>query len=75
MDFNSIKIFTNEIYLGECSFSANLSTCNLPTRVFSPESTILKIDFKPAETIGLIDLDPSGTEYQVGFGLISLSLK
>jgi hypothetical protein len=42
MDFNSIKIFTNEIYLGECSFSANLSTCNLPTRVFSPESTILK---------------------------------
>lgn len=75
MDFNSIKIFTNEIYLGECSFSANLSTCNLPTRVFSPESTILKIDFKPAETIGLIDLDPSGTEYQVGFGLTSLSLK
>ncbi len=75
MDFNSIKIFTNEIYLGECSFGVNLSTCNLPFRDFSPKSTILKIDFKPAETIGLIDLDPSGAEYQVGLGLISLSLK
>jgi uncharacterized membrane protein len=74
-DFNSIKIFTNEIYLGECSFGVNLSTCNLPMRDFSPKSTILKIDFKPAETIGLIDLDPSGAEYQVGLGLISLTLK
>ena len=74
-DFNSIKIFTNEIYLEECSFGVNLSTCNLPMRDFSPKSTILKIDFKPAETIGLIDLDPSGAEYQVGLGLISLSLK
>jgi hypothetical protein len=75
MDFKSIGIYINEIYLGECSFSPNFSTCELPLSVFDPKSTILKIDFKPAETIGIIDLDPSGIEYQVGFGLTSLALK
>ena len=75
MDFNLIEVYINEIYLGKCSFNSNFSTCDLPISVLDQKSTILKIDFKPAKTIGITDLDPSGVEYQVGFGLISLSLK
>ena len=72
--FNSIEIFINEKFLGNCVFNDDFSTCNLPLDILDQKNTILKIDFKPTETLGLNNLDSAGIEYQVGIGLVSLAL-
>ena len=71
---NKIGIFVNEKFLGNCAFNDDISTCDLPLDILDYKNTILKIDFKPRETLGLNNLDSTEIEYPAGIGLISLAL-